>query len=774
MAGASGSSRTRLRSAIKDFGSGLRGLADNVTTGIEELQRAADRPPCAGVREFRSVMQHMEGEVTELSAEVEHLQRFSSGAISIEELLGHCSALYASNRAMAARLLEHARSTGAAAEGLELRHGEDPTAARAGLNEAGASHDHTSDFQERLAPYTVAKGARSPLGLVLRPLARPKQTPGDDRLMLARGASGVPDGWGSWGGAARSSDENVDPGAPNTAAAATAAAACALVLGGTAAKKDSYAAGWTRGAARGGGGAARPAGAELGTAPPAPRDRASVDSCATATPELFMLSPSVLALQNKYGSGGSGGSGGGGSSLGLGSIPSFPTSGAPPSASRRPAATGTPRDAMDVGTPQAQPADDDGAAAAARGGGAGAYGGGGGGGGAQQQQEQSAGGRGGQAHDDDDDDTCNLYQQLIRSKGVACSMGAAVGAKPQPRARFQVMAEPRPAVAPASAAKAAAVQQLSSTLESLESLWVSSGQAARTPRKTPRKGGTGATPGRPPRATMMDDDNDGGALTPRAGGGDDCDMRDASAHASPTLASRAQMSSAAAAPEPEPRAGTPRRTPRKGACDDEAGAEGDAPPSQRVTRSRSQQASQPSTSKPHHTPPVGAGGGAHTTSAAPQGSAMSPGTSALLSMVYGGSDGSTALRSAATTVDPATGTSQRVSRAPLATVAADDAQHGDLAEVLAGPLIQAAAYVALPSFCRSQLPLAQLNEGLLALMGAVLPRRVAGEAEFRLEDLEAQGLPPTKGKVFVNCLIKLGHAELRSTAGGLTYVLKGI
>jgi hypothetical protein len=47
---------------------------------------------CA-VREFRSVLQHMEGEVTELSADVEHLQRFSSGAISIEELLGHCSAL---------------------------------------------------------------------------------------------------------------------------------------------------------------------------------------------------------------------------------------------------------------------------------------------------------------------------------------------------------------------------------------------------------------------------------------------------------------------------------------------------------------------------------------------------------------------------------------------------------------------------------------------------------------------------------------------------------
>lgn len=32
--------------------------------------------------EFRTVLQHMEGEVTELTDEVERLQRFSSGSIS--------------------------------------------------------------------------------------------------------------------------------------------------------------------------------------------------------------------------------------------------------------------------------------------------------------------------------------------------------------------------------------------------------------------------------------------------------------------------------------------------------------------------------------------------------------------------------------------------------------------------------------------------------------------------------------------------------------------
>jgi hypothetical protein len=40
---------------------------------------------------------------------------------------------------MAARLLEHARESGAVAEGMELRHSEDPTAAHSGLHEGRAA-----------------------------------------------------------------------------------------------------------------------------------------------------------------------------------------------------------------------------------------------------------------------------------------------------------------------------------------------------------------------------------------------------------------------------------------------------------------------------------------------------------------------------------------------------------------------------------------------------------------------------------------------------------
>eukprot|EP00955_Chlamydomonas_euryale_P002720 29023-Chlamydomonas_euryale.AAC.15 len=43
-----GTCRSRLRCAIKDFGSGLRQLASNVTTGVEELQMNVEKPPSAG------------------------------------------------------------------------------------------------------------------------------------------------------------------------------------------------------------------------------------------------------------------------------------------------------------------------------------------------------------------------------------------------------------------------------------------------------------------------------------------------------------------------------------------------------------------------------------------------------------------------------------------------------------------------------------------------------------------------------------------------------
>lgn len=89
------------------------------------------------------------------------------------------------------------------------------------------------------------------------------------------------------------------------------------------------------------------------------------------------------------------------------------------------------------------------------------------------------------------------------------------------------------------------------------------------------------------------------------------------------------------------------------------------------------------------------------------------------------------------------------------------------------PVVDEAAYAALPSFCRSQLSYDQLSEGLAGLARGCCRQSLNTEPHFKLEDLEQLGLTAAKSKVFVNCLVKLGHAELRSASGGLTYILKG-
>lgn len=101
-----------------------------------------------------------------------------------------------------------------------------------------------------------------------------------------------------------------------------------------------------------------------------------------------------------------------------------------------------------------------------------------------------------------DDDTCCLFQQLIRSKGVQCSVrpgdtgsrGSGPSRSVTPPTTEQqkgTKANPSkqtPKQKPAaSAEKIAKAAELTSTLEALETLWVSSGQAALTPRRVARK-----------------------------------------------------------------------------------------------------------------------------------------------------------------------------------------------------------------------------------------------------------------------------------------------
>ena len=123
-----------------------------------------------------------------------------------------------------------------------------------------------------------------------------------------------------------------------------------------------------------------------------------------------------------------------------------------------------------------------------------------------------------------DDDTCSLYQQLIRSKGVQCSVrpGDMARARPakttppasrEPKAGSAKKKTATPKKKAASSGGAGTPQrpgtgqkvaQLSSTLEQLETLWVSSGQAALTPRRAAKEAAEAAASGRGSGQTAVD------------------------------------------------------------------------------------------------------------------------------------------------------------------------------------------------------------------------------------------------------------------------------
>ncbi|KAG2426160.1 hypothetical protein HXX76_013141 [Chlamydomonas incerta] len=125
------SKRKPLHSAVKKFADDLRGLTTQLNEGVNFLNRATQLKPCAGARDFREAISDLQDEVTELTTEAEHLERFTVDAISFEELLGHCLALYQDNRSSIQRLEAHLGQYGySAPPGLQVEP-ENPVAAAA-------------------------------------------------------------------------------------------------------------------------------------------------------------------------------------------------------------------------------------------------------------------------------------------------------------------------------------------------------------------------------------------------------------------------------------------------------------------------------------------------------------------------------------------------------------------------------------------------------------------------------------------------------------------
>jgi hypothetical protein len=79
-------------------------------------------------------------------------------------------------------------------------------------------------------------------------------------------------------------------------------------------------------------------------------------------------------------------------------------------------------------------------------------------------------------------------------------------------------------------------------------------------------------------------------------------------------------------------------------------------------------------------------------------------------------------------------------------------------------------YESLPIFIKSQIPLDILNSTLKRVYTGLVER--GGDACFGWDDIEKAGLASSKGKVFVNSLVKLQRAQLRVVLGhGTKYYL---
>lgn len=246
-------------------------------------------------------------------------------------------------------------------------------------------------------------------------------------------------------------------------------------------------------------------------------------------------------------------------------------------------------------------------------------------------------------HQQEDEDTCALFQQVIRSKGVQCSIRPGESRERASRPETKQNEQGSVASDGSERRKVPQIEEMSSTLEQLQTLCVSSGQAALTPRKAGKASASGR-------------DNPA-AAAPLSG--------------RKPLTRSALKAAAASAPVAAP-----------------ASIDNDiTPPFANSVL--------PPVIPP---PPSGYGSAASR--------ALSPGTAQLLSKVYGAA---------------------AVERRPLG----GDSVGSEVPSTSRGMAPQAlpsarrigdAEYNALPAFCRSQLPVAALEEGLSQLLHLVTGR----------------------------------------------------
>ncbi|KAG2494456.1 hypothetical protein HYH03_007508 [Edaphochlamys debaryana] len=466
--------RRRTATAVSRFAEDLRTLTQQLNDGVSTLSRATQHKPCVRPSEFREVLSDLQDEVSELQSEVEILEKHTVDAISFEELLGHCLALYQANRSTIGLLEAHLEQYGYQAPPGIVREPENPVlvapsrlpgkgsggdadsededddslwqdaptvGGRAGALKATAGKAAAPSIRKQVSLMTPGCVGTAPRSFTAR---RPNSRQATPASNLGKALADSDDEDGCGGGQA-DSDDAMDctddhggrggaglrhpPAQPARAWEASGLGKpmpTGAMTGKGQALATAQAASWAS--------AFTAAASVRASARKAPRP--SVDSRASATPEPMLLSPSVAEMLARYNP----------PSDAAGSRESMPPTGStgkasgPAQAQQHTAAAGAyAAQDLAVAMQRLSPFEERGgsrpvaaAAAAAA---------------AQQQQQRGAVPVSRLRTPPSDEDTCSLYHELIRSVDVPSSLVQQPQPQPQAQARPQT-ARPAAAQAP--------------------------------------------------------------------------------------------------------------------------------------------------------------------------------------------------------------------------------------------------------------------------------------------------------------------------------------
>ncbi|GAB4824009.1 hypothetical protein N2152v2_011055 [Parachlorella kessleri] len=103
---------TSLRKSLQRFAEDLQLFSSQLSQETQELKRNVELRPVTGATHFRHCLEDINDRLTALGEELQALEGVSLDAISLEELVGHCVALYQNNHAAIAQLEQRLQQYG--------------------------------------------------------------------------------------------------------------------------------------------------------------------------------------------------------------------------------------------------------------------------------------------------------------------------------------------------------------------------------------------------------------------------------------------------------------------------------------------------------------------------------------------------------------------------------------------------------------------------------------------------------------------------------------